>query len=208
MIHNLWLLMKNKQSIYVTTAILYLFVVPTMILIGNFLELSWYDGELLYGNLYQILYVFLSGLCFVFLLYELVEENGREVLYLQKKLFLGECLGFLLVDEAVLCISLMISSHADEIFGEGIIFISVQNILVLGILYFALYISSSATVAVGVLVCTLIAGEMNLSPYLSVMILYNGNYSEMLVRTIYLFGVSIIFWSLGTFANEFYYRYE
>lgn len=208
MIHNLWLLMKNKRSIYIATAVLYLIVVPAIVLLGSFFELPWYDEELLYGNLYQVLFVFFSGLSFIFLLYELVEEKGREIFYIRKKLFLGEVLGFLLLDELVLGISLMICSNAADIYGEGVIFISVQNILVLGILYFILYLSSSATVAVGVLVCLLIAGEMNISPYLSVMVLYTGNYSEMLVRTVYLLGVSIIFWSLGTFANEFYYRYE
>ncbi|MBQ5676118.1 MAG: hypothetical protein IIV45_13810 [Lachnospiraceae bacterium] len=165
MLYNFCVLIKNRKCFFCGCLAFVIAILPIFILIGHYGEASWYEEELLYFCLYQLVVPMVSGTAFVVFFQGLVDEKGREIFFVQKKMYLGEALLFLVAEEVVVIVSLMLSSIVSDVFEGGIVWVSIENIFLLGLLYLILFRTSSSVVAIGILVIVLLLGCMNILPF-------------------------------------------
>ena len=207
MLYRFKTLLLNKKHIYISLALIMFLLMPLIVFIGKLGGFLWYEDIQVFSVLYQFIFVLLSGTAFVFFFQDIVEEKGREIFFVAKRMYLKEAVLFLLLDESILFVSLIIAGEASEIYKEGVLFVSVANLLVLGIMYCVQFFSSSATLAIGTLILLMIQAGMYISD-ICIMVYWSENYRDMLSKTVYLLGLAICAWALGGLANLFYVKYD
>lgn len=190
------------------TAAIYLFIVPLSVFSLKSMNSLWNYTELMVKILYQLFYVMLSGISYILFMQDLVEEEGREVFYINKRMYLLESSSFTVISCILLHLSLSIIGIWEQSIKEYTFFVIVENILVLGILYFILYISSSSTVAATIVLCLLIGSLLSGNMYFSVILPLEEDYGKMLYQAFIQIGYAVIFWSLGGILNVFYSKFE
>lgn len=201
-------LMKNKITFFSIIGVLYLFIIPLLVFSLKTVNSLWNYTELMVRIFYQVFYVMLNGISYILFMQDLIEEEGREVFYINKRMYLPESFAFTVISCILLYFSLNILGILEQSVKEYIFFVIVENILVLGFLYFILYSSSSSTVAAAILLCLLIGSLLSGNIYFSVMVPLDGDYKKMLYQAFIQIGYAIIFWSLGGIINVFYSKFE
>ncbi len=201
-------LMKNKITFFIIIGVLYLFIIPLLMFSLKTSNSLWNYTELLVRIVYQVFYVMLNGISYILFMQDLIEEEGREIFYINKRMYLPESFMFTVISCVLLHLSLNISGIWEQSVKEYIFFVIIENVLVLGILYFILYCSSSSTVAVTIMLCLLIGSLLSGNIYFSVMVPLDGDYKKMLYQAFIQIGYAVIFWSLGGIINVFYSKFE
>ncbi|MBD5544601.1 MAG: hypothetical protein HDR01_10295 [Lachnospiraceae bacterium] len=203
-----FLLIKSKIKFLGLFLIIYVFIIPLFMAFLKSMNSIWNYTELIVKILYQIFYVIFSGISYILFMQDLVEEEGREVFYINKRMYLMESFVFTVITCVLLQISINILGFWNPSIKECALFVIIENILVLGILYFILYSSHSSAVATAVMLCLLIGSLLSDNLYLSVIVPLGEDYKRLLYQAFIQTGYAIIFWSLGGIVNVFYSKFE
>lgn len=203
-----FLLLKNKCIVLLFLLLIYLIILPFGYSIWKSAHPAENNYEIIIRIGYQVFYVLLSAIAYIIFMQDLIEEEGREIFYLNKKMYLAESIAFMVISCIILHSSMLLLSIQEKELKDYILFVIIENILVIGMMYFILYKSSSSVFAAAIAVALLLAAILWDNMYLSVIITITEDYREMLFQALLQTGYAIIFWSLGGIANVYYSTYE
>lgn len=196
-----FLLLKNKCIIFLFVVSIYLIILPLVYYIWKSVYVSENNYEIVIRIGYQVFYVLLSAIAYIIFMQDLVEEEGREIFYINKRMYLAESASFMAISCCVLHISMLLISVQEKGIKDYILFVIIENILVMGIMYFVLYKSSSSVIATAIVVALLLESILWNNIYFSVITTITEDYKEMLFQALLQIGYAIIFWALGGIEN-------
>ncbi len=203
-----FLLLKSKCIVFLFLLLIYLIILPLAYSLWKSVHMAENNYEIIIRIGYQIFYVLLSAIAYAIFMQDLIEEEGREIFYINKKMYLWESAAFTAISCIALHVSMLLLSIREEAVKDYILFVLIENILVMGIMYFVLYKSSSSVIATAIAVVLLLISILWDNMYLSVITVITEDYKEMLFQALLQTGYAIIFWALGGIANVYYSRYE
>ncbi len=201
-------LLKNKCIVFLFVVLIYLVILPLVYYIWKSVYMSENNYEIMIRIGYQVFYVLLSAIAYIIFMQDLIEEEGREIFYINKRMYLAESASFMVISCCVLHISMLLLSIQEKGVKDYILFVIIENILVMGIMYFVLYKSSSSVIATAIAVALLLESILWNNMYFSVITTITEDYKEMLFQALLQIGYAIIFWALGGIENVYYSRYE
>lgn len=196
-----FLLLKSKCIVLLFLIFIYLIILPLAYSLWKSAHIAENNYEIIIRIGYQIFYVLLSAIAYIIFMQDLIEEEGREIFYINKRMYLWESAAFMVISCIVLHASMLLLSIQEKGLKDYILFVIIENILVIGIMYFVLYKSSSSVIATAIAVVLLLISILWDNMYLSVITTITEDYKEMLFQALLQTGYAIIFWALGGIAN-------
>lgn len=112
-------LMKNKITFFIIIGVLYLLIIPSLMFFLKTKNSLWNYTELMVRIVYQVFYVMLSGISYILFMQDLIEE-GREIFYINKRMYLPESFMFTAISCVLLHLSLNISGIWEQSVKEYI----------------------------------------------------------------------------------------
>lgn len=207
-VRQFFLLLKSKCIVFLFLILTYLIILPLAYYLWKSAHIAENNHEIIIRIGYQVFYVLLSAIAYIIFMQDLIEEEGREVFYINKRMYLAESIAFMVISCIVLHVSMLLLNMQEKGLKDYILFVMIENVLVIGIMYFILYKSSSSVIATAIAVALLLESILWDNMYLSVIITITEDYKEMLFQALLQTGYVIIFWALGGIENVYYSRYE